>query len=98
MQLAAGDAGAYAYLDVGNDGTGATDIIVSIEKNGAEIGTITFDAGGEIDTAGGQTGDFVINTAVDFAAGDHYALRVTQSDNAEPAGLSVTLPFVRTDI
>ena len=98
MQLGSGNANAYAYLDVGNEGTGATDIIISIEKNGTEIGTITFDAAGEIDTAGGQAGDFIINTAVDFAEGDHYALRVTQSDNAEPAGLSVTLPFVRTDI
>jgi hypothetical protein len=98
MRLGSGDANAYAYLDVGNEGTGATDIILSIEKNGSEIGTITFDAGGEIDTAGGQAGDFVINTATDFAEGDHYALRVTQSDNAAPSGLSVTLPFIRTDI
>jgi hypothetical protein len=98
MRLGSGDAGAYAYLDVGNEGTGATDIIVSIEKNGTEIGTITFEAGGDIDTAGGQVGDFTILAATDFAEGDHYALRVTQSDNAEPAGLSVTLPFVRTDI
>ena len=98
MQLAAGDAHAYAYLDAGNDGTGATDIIISIEKNGAEIGTITFPAGGDIDTAGGQVGAFNIPAATDFAEGDRYALRVTQSDNSEPAGLSVTLPFVRTDI
>lgn len=98
MRLNAGNANAYAYLDIGNDGTGATDIIVSIEKNGSEIGTITFDAGGEIDTAGGQAGDFIINAAVDFAEGDRYGLRVTQSDNAQPAGLSVTLPFIRTDI
>jgi len=98
MQLGAGDDHAYAYLDVGNDAVGATDIILAIEKNGTEIGTITFDAGGDIDTAGGQAGDFIINTAVDFAAGDRYALRITQSDNAEPSGLSITLPFVRTDI
>ena len=90
MRLGSGDEGAYAYLDVGNDAVGATDIILSIEKNGTEIGTITFDAAGDIDTAGGQAGDFIINTAVDFAEGDRYALRVTQSDNAEPAGLSVT--------
>lgn len=96
--LASGDEHAYAYLDVGNEGTGATDIILSIEKNGTEIGTITFDAAGDIDTAGGQVGVFSIPAATDFAEGDHYALRVTQSDNAEPAGLSVTLPFIRTDI
>jgi len=98
MRLGAGDAHAYAYLDVGNDGTGATDIIVSIEKNGTEVGTITFPAGGEIDTSGGQVGEFSIPADVEFAEGDHYALRVTQSDNAEPASLSVTLPFIRTDI
>jgi hypothetical protein len=98
MRLGSGNEGAYAYLDVGNDSTGAADIILSIEKNGSEIGTITFDAAGEIDTAGGQAGDFNIPAATDFAEGDRYALRVTQSDNAEPSGLSVTLPFVRTDI
>jgi hypothetical protein len=37
-------------------------------------------------------------TFADFAEGDTYAIRVTQSDNAEPSGLSVTLPFLRTDI
>jgi hypothetical protein len=89
---------AYAYLDIGNDSTGATDIIISIEWNRTEIGTITFVAGGAIDTAGGQVGQFNIPTTVGFAAGSTYALRVTQSDNAEPAGLSVTLPFIRTDI
>jgi hypothetical protein len=98
MNLAAGTENAYAYLDVGNDSTGATDIIISIEKNRDQIGTITFAAGGEIDTAGGQVGDFNIPAATDFAEGDTYALRITQSDNAEPAGLSVTLPFIRTDI
>jgi hypothetical protein len=98
MNLGSGNEDAYAYLDVGNDGTGATDIILSIEKNGSEIGTITFDAAGSVDTAGGQAGDFNVPAATDFAEGDRYALRVTQSDNAEPSGLSVTLPFVRTDI
>jgi hypothetical protein len=98
MQLGAGSASAYAYLDVGNDSTGATDIVISIEKNRTEIGTITFTAGGEIDTAGGQQGAFTIPGTTSFAEGDTYALRVTQSDNAEPSGLSVTLPFVRTDI
>jgi hypothetical protein len=98
MTLFAGDDGAYAYLDVGNDATGATDIILSIEKNGTEIGTITFSANTDIDTAGGQPGSFNIPAATDFVEGDHYALRVTQSDNAEPSGLSITLPFIRTDI
>jgi hypothetical protein len=98
MQLGAGDDHAYAYLDVGNDSTGATDVILSIEKNGTEIGTITFAAGGGIDSDGGQVGAFSIPAATDFAEGDRYALRVTQSDNAEPSGLSVTLPFIRTDI
>jgi hypothetical protein len=98
MNLGSGNEDAYAYLDIGNEGTGATDIILSIEKNGIQIGTITFAAGGSIDTAGGQAGDFNIPAATDFAEGDRYALRVTVSDNAEPSGLSVTLPFVRTDI
>jgi hypothetical protein len=98
MRLGSGDLRAHAYLETGNEATGATDVILSIEKNGIEIGTITFAAAGDIDTDGGQVGDFNIPAATDFAERDHYALRVTQSDNAEPAGLSVTLPFVRTDI
>lgn len=98
MRLNAGDERAYAYLDVGNDATGATDIVISIEWNRTEIGTITFAADGVVDTAGGQVGTFNIPTAVGFADGDTYGLRVTQSDNAEPSGLSVTLPFIRTDI
>jgi hypothetical protein len=98
MRLFAGDDGAYAYLDVGNDSIGATDIVLSIERNRAEIGTIIFAANGEIDSAGGQVGSFNIPAATDFANGDLYALRVTQSANAVPAGLSVTLPFIRTDI
>ena len=98
MRLGSGDERAHAYLDTGNDSTGATDIIVSIEKNGTEIGTITFEAGGDIDSDGGQVGGFSIPAATAFAEGDHYALRVTQSDNAEPSGLSITLPFLRTDI
>jgi hypothetical protein len=35
---------------------------------------------------------------VDLAEGDSYALRVTASNNAGASGLSVTLPFLRTDI
>src|SRR5262245_12704835 len=95
MQLASGNAHAYAHLDVGI--VTGTDIILAIERNGTEIGTITFTAGAtEID--GSQDGDFDVPATVDFAEGDRYALRVTQSDNAEPSGLSVTLPFLRTDI
>ena len=90
MRLAAGNAGAYARLDVASL-SGATSIILSIQKNSAQIGTITF-------AAAAQTGVFSIPAATEFAEGDRYALRVTQSNNAEPSGLSVTLPFVRTDI
>jgi hypothetical protein len=98
MQLVAGDAHCYAHLDAGNDGTGATNIILSIEHNQFEIGTITFAAGGDIDSDGGQAGSVNIPATVDLAEGDRYALRVTQSANAEPSDLSVTLPFLRTDI
>jgi hypothetical protein len=98
MRLGSGDERAHAYLDTGNDSTGATDIIVSIEKNNTEIGTITFEAGGVIDGDGGQVGAFNVPAVTDFVEGDRYALRVTQSDNATPADLSVTLPFIRTDI
>jgi hypothetical protein len=95
MNLASGDAHCYAYLDVGI-ATG-TSIILSIQKNRVEIGTITFAVGG-LDTSGGKSGAFNIPAFVEFAEGDTYAIRVTQSNNAAPSGLSVTLPFLRTDI
>jgi hypothetical protein len=98
MNLAAGNDHAYALLDIANDSTGATDIILSIERNNTEIGTITFAVGDLINTDGQQLGNFNIPAATQFQEGDIYALRVTQSDNAEASGLSVTLPFVRTDI
>lgn len=98
MKLAAGNANAYAYLDVAASSTGATDIILSIEKNRVEVGTVTFTAGDDIDTGGGQEGSIAVPAEVNFAEGDRYALRVTQSDNAEASGLSVVLPFLRTDI
>ena len=43
-------------------------------------------------------GEFSIPADVDFVAGDRYALRVTESGDVAPSGLSVTLPFVRKDI
>jgi hypothetical protein len=95
MQIVSGDAHCHAYLDVGI--AGGTSIILSIQKNRVEIGTITFAVGG-LDSGGGKSGAFNIPATVDFAEGDSYAIRVTQSDNAAPSGLSVTLPFLRTDI
>jgi hypothetical protein len=89
MSLAAGNAGAFAYLDVPS--SAAPNLVFAIEKNGTGIGTITF-------APSGQTGSFSIPAAISFAVGDRYAVRVTASDNAVAAGLSVTLPFVRTDI
>ena len=74
-----------------------TNIILSIQKNRIEIGTITFTRC-TLDAVADKIGAFNIPAATDFAEGDRYALRVTQSDNAAPSGLSVTLPFLRTDI
>jgi hypothetical protein len=90
MLLKAGSDHAYAHLDVGN--TGSTAIIIAIQKNGVQIGTITFATGGS------QVGSFNIPADTNFAEGDRYALRVTQSADAAPSGLSITLPLLRTDI
>lgn len=98
LQLTTDSSTPRAYLDIGNVAVGATNIIISIEKNEVEIGTITFVAGGTVDADGGQHGVFSIPADTDFVAGDRYALRATQSANVAPSGLSVTLPFVRTDI
>jgi hypothetical protein len=96
MRLVSGDAHAYAYLDVGV--TAGTNVVLSIQKNRIQIGTITFTAGSGIDAGGGQPGALNIPATVDLAEGDTWALRVAASDNAAPSGLSVTLPFLRTDI
>lgn len=98
MQFTTDDGHAYAYLDIGNDETDATDIILSIQVNRVEIGTITFEANGTIDGDGGQLGAFNVPSATNIPEGDIYSVRVTQSDNATPSGLSITLPFLRTDI
>lgn len=92
MQLPQGNANCYGYLDVANSAVGATAIILAIEKNGTSIGTITFAAGSS------HLGTFSIPAAADFIAGDRYALRATDSANAAPSGLSITLPFLRKDI
>jgi hypothetical protein len=97
MRLPLGNADCFAYLDVGNNAIGATDIIIAIQKNGVEIGTITFAAGGTIDAHGGQLGTFSVPADADFVSGNLYALRSTQSTNSAPSGLSVTLPFIRTE-
>jgi hypothetical protein len=97
MQLPSGNAHCQAYLDVGV-ASGGTNVIFKIERNRVQIGTITFTAGGTLDAGGGQRGTFNIPATTNFAEGDLYALRVTQSNNAAPSGLSVTLPFLRTDI
>ena len=92
MQLPAGNANCYGYLDVANSAAGATSITLAIEKNSTSIGTITFAA------STSHTGTFSIPAAADFVAGDRYALRATTSNNPLPSGLSVTLPFLRKDI
>lgn len=91
MQLKSGNANAYAWLEIGI-ASGGSNIVLSIQKNGTEIGTITFTV------AGGHNGSFSVPATTDFVAGDRYALRVTSSANAGPSDLSVTLPFLRTDI
>ncbi len=96
MQLVSGDAHCYAYLDIGV--ASGTNVSLAIEKNRVQIGTITFAVGVGIDAGGGQPGTFNIPAVVDFVAGDKYALRVLSSNNAAPSGLSVTLPFLRTDL
>ena len=91
MKLAAGDAGAYAYLDVANTGRRHRHHPVDRKERNR-------DRHHHVCRRCAQVGTFNIPAATDFAEGDRYALRVTQSDNAAPSGLSVTLPFIRTDI
>jgi hypothetical protein len=98
MRMIAGLGGeAWAYLGTAiEQSTGAVDIVLSIEKNGGEIGTITFTAG-EQDTAGGQDGAIVFLADVAFTGGDRIAIRVAQSQDPVAADLSITLPALRTE-
>lgn len=97
MTLVAGDDGAFAYIDTALEGsTDADDIILGLYKNGAEVGTITFTPDG--DTDGGQDGALNIPDDVALTAGDLFGIAVIQSDNIGPKDLSITLPFIRTDI
>lgn len=98
MILASGDDGAFAYIDTALEAsTDATDIILGLYKNGAEVGTITFTPGVG-DTDGGQDGGIDIPDDVDLTTGDLFGIAVIQSDNIGPKDLSITLPFIRTDI
>ena len=90
MSLAAGNADAYAHLDVANP----------LERPASSCRSRRTEPRSAPSrfAASAQDGTFSIPAATDFAEGDRYALRVTSSPNAVPSGLSVTLPFVRTDI
>lgn len=97
--LPSGNANCFAYLGVAieDDTAGADDIILSLRKNNAEVGTITFTSGSG-DTGGGQEGEIDVPAATDFAAGDQFAILVTQSTNDFGGeDLSITLRFIRTD-
>ena len=96
MRLSSGNGHAYAYLDVGI-GAG-TNIILSIQKNRVEIGTITFIAGATLDAGGGQTGAFNIPGVHGIRRGRQICLRGYAIQQRHTSGLSVTLPFLRTDI
>ena len=91
MHLGAGDEGAYARLDVANPVGGSQHHPVDPEERHR-------DRHHHDSLPTRRTDVFNVPAATDFAEGDRYALRVTASANAVPAGLSVTLPFMRTDI
>jgi hypothetical protein len=82
MRLVSGNAHCYAYLDVGI-ATG-TNIILSIERNRVEIGTVTFTVGG-LDSGGGKAGAFSIPATIDLPRATAMR-RGSQSNNAAPSG------------
>lgn len=89
--------GAYAFLGVA---TSVEDLDLSIEKNGEEIGTITFSPG--VNTQGtdglGQFATISFPSEISFDAGDRIAIRGPTSADADAADLSITLPATRTDL
>jgi hypothetical protein len=93
----AGLAGAYAFLGVA---TAVEDLDLSIEKNGEEIGTITFSPGVNLQgTDGlGQFAAISFPSEISFDAGDRIAIRGPTSADADASDLSITLPATRTDL
>lgn len=65
-----------------------TDAIISIQKNGSEVGTITF-------LAGQTTGTFAVPSEVTLVAGDEVSL-VTTSNGQSLNNLGITLTLRRT--
>lgn len=95
ITMASGLSGGYAFLGTATD-TETLDL--TIEQNGEEIGTITFEPGVGTDTDGGQFGTISFPNDIEFVASDRIAIRgPTSTDNAA-ANLSVTLPATRADI
>ena len=70
----------------------ANAIILSIEKNGTEVGTITFAGGGSSEPARSA---FRPMSILSRATATPCASR--NRDDAAPSDLSVTLPFIRMD-
>ena len=62
--------------------------VFSIEKNGSEVGTITF-------AASGDTGSFASDNPVQFDAGDVLRLVAPGPQDADLAGISITLAGTR---
>lgn len=99
--LLSGIEDAFAYL-----GTAAQNqtLVFSIEQNGSEIGTITFEPGVGAETDGGQFGVIEFPNDTDFVPGDRLVIRapavsdVPTTDGFPVASdLSVSIPATRTD-
>lgn len=92
---------AQAYLAIAAQNTA---VVITIEKNGNEIGTITFTPGVGVNTDGSQTSGVIFPAAVSFEAGDVLVLRApiisdtAGTDGLQASDLSITLPAIRQDI
>lgn len=93
----AGLSSAIAFLGVATE---TEDLDLSIEKNGEEIGTITFSPG--VNTQGtdglGQYATITFPDEISFDAGDRIGIRGPASTDLSAADLSVTLLATRTDL
>lgn len=97
FHVLSGAADAFAYLDTAIGDTAGNDLVISIEQNRVEIGTITF-TGGDQDSAGGQAAEISWPGDVYFLGGDIIGFRVVASDDATASDLAIGIPCVRDDI
>jgi hypothetical protein len=87
--------GSQAYLVVA---ASTDDLVLPIEHNGTNVGSITFTHGVGVDANGGQPGVFAFAADVTLAAGDTLVIKAPTVDDPAAKDLAITLSGRRADL